>query len=77
MDIITESQKLVEVLSRYNESSISSKILDAINYSSTGTEMLMKLRFYLNELLDINSFNSPEISELAKKILIEINTCLN
>lgn len=76
MDIYSESQKLAEVLIEYNDSSISNKILDAINYSSTGTEILMKLRFCLNELLASNTYNNPEISELAKNILMEINKLL-
>lgn len=77
MDIYRESRKLAEILSKHNDSPISNNILDAINYSSTGTEILIKLRWCLNELLANDSFNNPEIPELAKKILVEINIFLN
>lgn len=77
MDIYVESRKLAEILRKHNDSTISNNILDAIDYSSTGTEILMKLRCCLNELLANNSFKNTEISELARKILVEINLFLN
>jgi hypothetical protein len=77
MDIYSESRKLADALSNYKEDSISQEILDTINYSSTGTEIVMKLRFYLNELLRNNFYDDTEIAGLAKKILTEINQIMN
>ncbi|WP_368869802.1 hypothetical protein [Proteus mirabilis] len=50
IDIYTESRRLAAVLEAKGLHQYNENIVDAIEYSSTATEILMKLRFILKNI---------------------------
>ncbi len=73
MDIYDNSIKLAEKVKGYN-SDYYQQILDSVYYSSTGSESLMKLRFYLNEIINDKKLNNnDEIVFIAKEIILNID----
>lgn len=75
MEIYDNSIKLAEIVKEYNcNNDYYQKILDAVYCISTGSESLMKLRFYLDEILkDKKLNNNDEIVLLTKEIILNIN----
>ncbi|ADP11301.1 hypothetical protein EJP617_35830 [Erwinia sp. Ejp617] len=69
-DIYDETKKLVILLN--NESIFNSDVADditnAIDYSATSGEMLMKLKYYLGHILSDKSKYSSELINLASSI---------
>lgn len=75
-DIYTASRKISIILKKKGFNEESENIIDAIEYSSTATEILMKIRFFLKEIdINKNNFSIEEI-DLVKEILNEINNHL-
>ncbi|UWS28552.1 hypothetical protein [Erwinia pyrifoliae] len=69
-DIYDETKKLVILLK--NESicnfDVADDITNAIDYSATSGEMLMKLKYYLGHILSDKSKYSSELINLASSI---------
>ena len=77
MDIYEVSIKLAENLNKFGYQFISQEVLDAINYSSTGTEALMRIRFFLKEFLDNGVDINLLLLERAKNLLNKINAIID
>ncbi|CND49700.1 hypothetical protein [Yersinia pseudotuberculosis] len=75
-DIYTDSKKLAVILEKKGLHFYYESIVDAIEYSSTATEILMKLRFILKEIDIDNSKLNKIDKDLIKEILNKINDSL-
>ncbi|BFI43930.1 hypothetical protein KD5_03580 [Yersinia pseudotuberculosis] len=75
-DIYTDSKKLAVILEKKGLHFYCESIVDAIEYSSTATEILMKLRFILKEIDIDNSKLNKIDKDLIKEILNKINDSL-
>lgn len=73
-DIYTESRKLATILEIQGLHQYHETIIDAIEYSSTATEILMKLRFILKNIN--NSILDESDEKLIENILSHINHSL-
>jgi hypothetical protein len=77
MDIYKESINLAENLNKYGHQVISQEIFDAINYSSTGTEALMRIRFVLKDFLGRDVGSNFQLLERVKNVLNKINAMID
>ncbi|CNC64748.1 hypothetical protein ACILPN_06665 [Yersinia wautersii] len=75
-DIYTDSKKLAVILDKKGLHFYYENIIDAIEYSSTATETLMKLRFVLKEIDIDNSNLNKSDKGLIEEILNKINDSL-
>ncbi|MBO1548978.1 hypothetical protein [Yersinia pseudotuberculosis] len=75
-DIYTDSKKLAVILEKKGLHFYYESIVDAIEYSSTANEILMKLRFILKEIYIDNSKLNKIDKDLIKEILNKINDSL-
>jgi hypothetical protein len=75
-DIINRLQNIVSLMETNGCVELSEKLSDAIHYSSTGTELLMKVRYYLQLFLKENNRISTKDIFLIKEIIAEINILL-
>lgn len=71
IDIYTESRKLAAILEAKGLHQYHETIIDAIEYSSTATEILMKLRFILK------SINNSTLDESDRELIDEILNHIN
>ncbi|CND51341.1 hypothetical protein [Yersinia pseudotuberculosis] len=72
-DIYADSRELAVILEKKGLHFYHENIIDAIEYSSTATEILMKLRFILKKIDIDNSKLNKSDKNLIEKILNEIN----
>ena len=77
MDIYKESINLAENLNKYGHQVISQEIFYAINYSSTGTEALMRIRFVLKDFLGHDVDSNFQLLERVKNVLNKINAMID
>ena len=75
-DIINRLQNIVFLIETKGYVELSEKLSDAIHYSSTGTELLMKSKYYLQFFIKENITISTEDLSLIKKVIAEINILL-
>ena len=75
-DIINKLQNIVFLIKTNGYVELSEKLSDAIHCSTTGTELLMESRYYLQLYLEENINISNEDHNLIKKIIFELNTML-
>jgi len=68
--------KLKEFIKENRYIELSELLSDAINYSSTGTELLMKARHYLELFIKENDTISAEDCTSIEVIIAEINALL-
>ena len=77
MDIYKESINLAENLNKYGHQVISQEIFDAINYSFTGTEALMRIKFVLKDFLGHDVDSNFQLLERVKNVLNKINAMID
>lgn len=75
-DIYADSRKLAIILDNKGLHIYHDNIIDAIDYSSTATEILMKLRFILKSINMSDSKLSESDKKLTEQILVQINNAL-
>ena len=73
-DIYSKAKKLVILLrsESIGDSELAGDITDAIDYSATSGEMLMKLKYYLSQILSDRSKYSSELISLASSIYSDV-----
>jgi hypothetical protein len=75
-DIIKELQNIIFFIETNGYIDLSEKLSDTIRYSSTGTELLMKARYYLQLFIKENITISNDDLCSVKKVIDEINILL-
>ncbi|MBP2168741.1 hypothetical protein J2125_001933 [Erwinia toletana] len=73
-DIYSRSRKLAAALENesINNAALAQEITDAIDYSATSGEILMKLKFHINKILSDTGKYSSELVKLALDIKNDI-----
>jgi len=73
-DIYSKAKKLVILLrsESIGDSDLAGDITDAIDYSATSDEILMKLKYYLSQILSDRSKYSSELISLASSIYSDV-----
>ncbi|MGY2798777.1 hypothetical protein ACVWV0_002953 [Ewingella americana] len=73
-DIYSKAKQLAILLRNESigDSDLAGDITDAIDYSATSGEMLMKLKYYLSQILSDRSKYSSELISLASSIYSDV-----
>ena len=73
-DIYSKAKKLVILLrsESIGDSDLTGDITDALDYSATSDEILMKLKYYLSQILSDRSKYSSELISLASSIYSDV-----
>ena len=75
-DYIEEAGEIASKLRQEGLVELAESINDAIDYSSTGTEILMKLRFYLNKCIEKETYNDKNMIPIILELHDYINKLL-
>ena len=76
MDLHEETDFLVKILKQKGHTEIATRLSDSIKYSAIGTEILMKIKYLLNEILKTPQNYDETIVSLAKSIENRITNAL-
>lgn len=73
-DIYSKAKQLAILLRNESigDSDLAGDITDAIDYSATSDEILMKLKYYLSQILSDRSKYSSELISLASSIYSDV-----
>jgi hypothetical protein len=72
-DIPTRTKLLAKELNRHGFGEWASRLSDAVDYTFTSGEMLMAIRWNLQQFLDIQPTAPAEILSAARQIVDEVN----
>ena len=76
MDLYKETDHLINILKQKGHTEIATQLSDGIRYSAIGTEILMKIKHHLNEILKTPQSYDETIVSLAKSIENRITNAL-
>lgn len=74
LNLLKEVEELVVVFRKHNRLEISAELQDALDSSSTGTELIMRVKHYLKSLDE--GLIPKEIELKVKRIIAEIDSFL-
>lgn len=69
---LTVAGELADLLRKRGKHGDAQRVIDAIETGSTGTEILMALRWHVSELIKAGEL-TPDEEELAQRVVSEIN----
>ena len=76
MDLYKETDHLINILKQKGHTEKAKQLSDSIRYSAIGTEILMKIKHHLNEILKTPQNYDETIVSLAKSIENRITNAL-